>query len=333
MKTVLLRRPGGPEVLETVDVPLPTPKADQVLIRTKAIGVSRPDVLIRKGIYAWMPPLPASPGSELTGIVEAAGADVDTVRPGQSVLLSARDLPVRGGCYTEAIAVPAAAVHPLPEGVDLDQAVVLPSYLVAYAMLHDMGARPGTRSIFVAGAAGSVGGALVELAKAQGLTVIGSAGSPQRMAYARSLGADHVVNYRDEPIVDRVLELTEGRGVDIAFDHIIGPQFADLLHLLADFGTLVFYNIHTPMPEKDVFGEMRQVAARSPAIRCFNMHTYDHHPVARREMTRSLIQLLAAGRIRPRIGLQLPLSHAAEAHRLLEQGAVSGKIILRPEGQ
>lgn len=104
MKTVVLRRPGGPEVLETVDVPLPIPKADEVLIRTKAIGVSRPDVLIRKGIYAWMPPLPASPGSELTGIVEAAGADVDTVRPGQSVLLSARDLPVRG----------AATPRPLP---------------------------------------------------------------------------------------------------------------------------------------------------------------------------------------------------------------------------
>ena len=333
MKTVVLRRPGGPDVLETVDVPLPTPKADEVLIRTKAIGVSRPDVLIRKGIYAWMPPLPASPGSELTGIVEIAGADVDTLRPGQSVLLSARDLPVRGGCYTEAIAVPAAAVHPLPDGVDLDQAVVLPSYLVAYAMLHDMGSRPGTRTVFVAGAAGSVGGALVELAKAQGLIVIGSAGSPQRMAYARSLGADHVVNYRDEPIVDRVLELTQGRGVDIAFDHVIAPQFADLLHLLADFGTLVFYNIHTPMPEKDVFGEMRLMSARSPAIRCFNMHTYDNHPVARREMTRSLIELLAAGRIHPRIGLQLPLSQAAEAHRRLEQGAVSGKIILRPEGQ
>ena len=332
MRTVLLRKPGGPDVLEIVNVPDPTPRADEVLIRARAIAVSRPDILSRKGVYAWMPPLPASPGSELTGIVEIVGKDVDTLQPGQSVLLSARDLLVRGGCYTEAIAVPAAAVHPLPQGVDLDQAVVLPSYLVAYAMLHDLGSRSGARSIFVAGAAGSVGGALVELAKAEGLTVIGSAGSEQRAAYARSLGADHIVNYRDEPIVDRVLELTGGRGVDIAFDHIIGPRFTDLFHLLADFGTLVFYNIHTPMPDNDVFDEMRKVAGRSPAIRCFNMHTYDHHPVARRDMTRSLIQLLAAGRIRPRIGMQLPLSQAAQAHRLLEQGAVSGKIILKPEG-
>lgn len=332
MRTVLLRTPGGPDVLEVVNVPEPTPRADEVVIRTKAIAVSRPDILIRKGVYAWMPPLPASPGSELTGIVETVGKDVDTLEPGQPVLLSARDLPVRGGCYTEAIAVPAAAVHPLPQGVDLDQAVVLPSYLVAYAMLHDIGARSGVRSVFITGAAGSVGGALVELAKAEGLTVVGSAGSEQRAAYARSLGADHVVNYRDEPIVDRVRELTGGRGVDIAFDHIIGPRFTDLLHLLADFGTLVFYNIHTPLPDKDVFDEMRRVAVRSPAIRCFNIHTYDHHPVERRDMTRSLIQLLADGRINPRIGLQLPLSQAAEAHRLLEQGGVSGKIILRPEG-
>jgi NADPH2:quinone reductase len=332
VRTVLIQKPGGPEVLEIVERPEPAPGPADVLIRARAMAVSRPDILIRKGVYSWMPPLPASPGNELTGVVEAVGAGVQTLRVGQAVLLSARDLPVRGGCYTDAICVPADAVYPLPDGIDFEQAVVLPSYLVAYAMLHDMGIlRDGMRSIFVTGAAGSVGGALVELAKAEGLIVIGSVGSDEKAAHARSLGADHTVDYKSEPVVQRVLDLTGGRGVDVVFDHIIGPDFADLLNALADFGTLVFYNIHTPMPDADVFGRMRETSTKSPALRCFNIHTYDRHPERRRLLMRRLIQLLSEGRIKPRIGARLPMSQAAEAHRLLESGAVAGKIVLHPE--
>ena len=127
MRTVLLHRPGGPEVLDIVERPETAPGRGELLIRTKAMAVSRPDVLIRKGVYSWMPPLPASPGNELTGVVEAVGAGVQSPRVGQAVLLSARDLPVRGGCYTDAISVPADAVYPLPDGIDFEQAVVLPT--------------------------------------------------------------------------------------------------------------------------------------------------------------------------------------------------------------
>lgn len=330
MKSVVVRKPGGVEALELVDLPMPQPKANEVLIRTKSMGVSRPDILIRKGIYSWMPPLPASPGSELTGIVEAVGSAVDTIAVGQPVLLSARDLPVRGGCYTEAIAVPAEAVHPLPANVDFDQAVVVPTYLVAYAMFNDLGIPPHARSVFIAGATGGVGGALVELAKGAGLEVIGSVGSEERAAHARALGVDHVVNYRTEPMIDRVMELTKGRGVDLVFDHIIGPKFTGFLHVLADFGTLVFYNIHAPMPERDVFAEMCAVSKKTPALRCFNIHTYDADPARRRKITREVIALLAAGKIKPRIGARLPLAKASDAHRLLEDGAVLGKIVLHP---
>ncbi len=330
MRTVLIRSYGGPDVLELAEQPMPKPGAGEVLIRTKAMGVSRPDILIRKGVYTWMPPMPASPGNELTGIVEAVGAGVDAIRPGQAVLLSARDMPVRGGCYTEFIAVPATAVYLLPDGVDFDQAVVLPTYLVAYAMLNDMGFRSGLRSVFVAGASGGVGGALVELAKARGLEVIGSAGSEEKAAQARALGADHVINYRTDPMIDRVMELTGGRGVDVAFDHIIGPTFTDYLHILADLGTLVFYNIHAPMPEKDVFREICALSTKSPALRCFNIHTYDKNPPERRRLTREVIALHASGKIKPRVGARLPMAQAAEAHRLLEDGAVLGKIVLHP---
>jgi NADPH:quinone reductase len=330
LRTVIVRKPGGIEALELAEMPKPRPKANEVLIRTRSMGVSRPDILIRKGLYSWMPPLPASPGSELTGVIEAVGNAVDAIRVGQPVLLSARDLPVRGGCYTEFIAVPAEAVHPLPDGVDFDQAVVVPTYLVAYAMFHDLGLRPDARSVFIAGATGGVGGALVELAKGASLEVIGSVGSEERAAHARALGVDHVVNYRTEPMVERVMALTGGRGVDYVFDHIIGPSFTDFLHVLADFGTLVFYNIHAPMPARDVFAEMCAVSTKTPALRCFNIHTYDADPVRRRRLTREVIALLAAGKIKPRVGARLPLADAAKAHQLLESGSVLGKIVLHP---
>ena len=330
MKSVIVRKPGGIEALELVDVPMPAPRANEVLIRTRSMGVSRPDILIRKGVYSWMPPLPASPGSELTGVIEAVGDAVVTIEVGQPVLLSARDLPVRGGCYTEYISVPAEAVHPLPDTVDFDQAVVVPTYLVAYAMFHDLGIRPEARSAFIAGATGGVGGALVELAKGAGLTVIGSVGSEERATQARALGVDHVVNYRTDNTVERVMALTSGRGVDVVFDHIIGPTFTDFLHVLADFGTLVFYNIHAPKPERDVFAEMCAVSKKTPALRCFNIHTYDADPVRRKRLTREVIALLANGTIKPRIGARLPLAQAAMAHQLLEDGSVLGKIILHP---
>jgi NADPH2:quinone reductase len=330
MKTVVLRQPGGPDVLEIVEGPMPVPGPGEVVIRSRAIGVSRPDILIREGRYSWMPPLPASPGSELSGVIDAIGSGVSSFQVGQAVLVSARDLPVRGGCYTEAICVPAGAAYALPAGVDFDQAVVLPTYLVAYAMLEMFESPERLKSIFVTGVAGGIGGAIAELAKDRGLMVIGSVGSAEREAYARKAGVDHIVNYREEDVVARILALTGGRGVDAAFDHIVGPNFAALFSSLADFGTLVFYNVHNQPPDADVFEEMSRLSTKSLALRCFNIHTYDHHRDKRQQMTRSLIDLLAQRRINPRVGLRLPLSEAATAQTLLEQGSVSGKIVLYP---
>jgi NADPH2:quinone reductase len=329
MKTVVLRQPGGPDVLEIVEGPMPVPGPGEVVIRSRAIGVSRPDILIREGRYSWMPPLPASPGSELSGIIDAIGSGVSSLQVGQAVLVSARDLPVRGGCYTEAICVPSGAAYALPAGVDFDQAVVLPTYLVAYAML-EMFETERLNSIFVAGVAGGIGGALAELAKDRGLVVIGSVGSAEREAYARTAGVDYIVNYREEDVVARILALTDGRGVDAAFDPIVGPNFTALFRSLADFGTLVFYNVHNQPPDADVYEEMSRLSTKSLALRCFNIHTYDHHRDKRQQMTRMLINLLAQRRINPRVGLRLPLSEAAKAQALLEQGSVSGKIVLYP---
>src|SRR4029079_5429881 len=120
MKAILLSRTGDPSVLDYVEVPTPRPKVDEVLVKADTIGVSRPELLVRRGVYPWMPPLPAIPGIEMTGTVVERGADVSTLPIGQPVLVSARELPVRAGCYAEYIAVPERAPFALPPAIDLE---------------------------------------------------------------------------------------------------------------------------------------------------------------------------------------------------------------------
>lgn len=332
MQQIIVRAVGGPEVLEFADVEPVSPGPGQVRIETRVMAVSKPDVLIRKGLYTWSPPLPANPGNECAGVVAEVGEGVDGIAVGDQVLLSSRELPYRGGCYTETITVPAAAVHVVPPHVDLGVAVVLPTYMVAHAMLTVLNLRPEARAVFVNGATGAIGSALCELASARGLMTIGSVGSEDKATAALEAGVDHVCNYRTDDVLARVMELTEGRGVDASFDHIIGPRFTDFIRMLGDFGTVMAYNVFSPMPDEDAFGLIRQLSARCLGIRVFNMHVYDHDQPTLRRLTGELIDLLASGTIQPRVALRLPMSEVAEAHRLLEGGDVIGKILLVPPG-
>ena len=136
MKAILLSRTGDPSVLEYTEVPTPLPGPGEVLVKADTIGVSMPETLVRNGTYAWMPPLPAIPGIEMSGTIAALRARGGGPRRGRGVFVSARDLPVRAGCYAEYIAVPAAAAHPLPPGVDLEAAACLSNYQVAYHIVH-----------------------------------------------------------------------------------------------------------------------------------------------------------------------------------------------------
>jgi NADPH2:quinone reductase len=330
VKTVVIRKTGGPEVLEPTDIAMPVPGPGEVLVQAAAIGVGWPDVLIRTGVYKWMPPLPTSPGSDMAGRVVALGPDVDRLKMGQKVLVTARELTQRGGCYAEYLAVPATAPFPLPDDVELDAAACLPNYQVAWAMLRDVLQARRLRSIFIAGAAGGVGSAAVQLARHLDLQVIGSVSSAAKEQFAREQGADHVVNYRTENPLARVIELTSGRGVDLVLDHVGGAGLADGLKMLAPWGTLVSYNAVAGLPPTDIFGEMRALLAKSLTLRCFSMHTLDADPVLRRQIMTEVIELLAKGALRPAISTKLPLEQAAEAHRMIERGDSLGKILLVP---
>jgi NADPH2:quinone reductase len=328
MKAVLVHRPGGPEALQYQEVPSPLLGEHDVLIRAETFGVGQPDKLIRSGVYKWMPPLPANPGNDVAGRVEATGRGVSGIGVGQKVLLSARDLAQRGGCYAELVAAPADAIHLLPEQVDLEAAVCLANYQVAWALLNECGSPRKPKSVLIVGAAGGVGSSLVQLAKIAGMTVIGTVSSPEKAAFARSMGADGVIFYRDEDVAARARELTGGRGVDLVLDHVGGPDFFRHLRALDKWGTLVSYNAFDGLPTQNLMEEMRKHLDVCPAIRCFSFHIYDHDREGRRAIMARMIGHLADGAIRPAIFRRFRLSEVRQAHELLDSGTALGKIIM-----
>lgn len=325
MHAIQISATGGPEVLTPVEVPTPAPREGEVLVRAHAIGVGKPDVLFRTGVYRWMPKLPAIPGAEMTGHVEAVGAGVDRVRPGQPVLA----VNYTGGCYAEYVAVPEAAVTPLPDGVDLDGAASMPNYQTAWALLNEAARRDTVRSVYINGAAGGIGSAVTQLARNDGLTVIAGASSERKCAFAREQGATHTIDYSREPVADRVLALT-GRGVDLVLDHIVGKDFTDNLKMLAPLGQIVSFNVLGGLPEKDLFREMRAHLPKSPSVRCFTMHSFDHDPAARQRIAARVLALFAAGAVKPPVYRRVPLAEARRAHEMLDAREVLGKLILKP---
>ena len=330
MKAIRISRTGGSDVLEHVEVPTPKPGPGEVLVRAHAIGVNYFDLLIRTGRYHWMPPLPFIPGNEMSGHVVARGADARRLAQGQPVFIAGYDIGNRGGLYAEFVAVPEASAWPLPEGADLDAAVALTNYQLAWILLHQTARGIEPRTVVVHGAAGGVGTALTDVARLSGASVIGVAGSAEKRAFVRARGAAHAIDYRNESVVERVLALTEQRGADIVFDHVAGKQFTDGLKMLAPLGMIVSYGLLGGMPEADLFQAMRANLDRSPAVRCFTMHSYDHLPQPRRAAMREAIALIAGRKVEPAIGAVLPLAEARRAHDLIESRQAMGKIVLKP---
>jgi NADPH:quinone reductase len=329
MQLIQFRAPGPPSVLQVLDVPIPEPQPGEVLIRAHAIGVGIPDTLIRAGTYGHMPPLPATPGTEISGVIEKVGAGVTGRQVGQRVYTTARERPQRGGHYAAYVATPGEATFVLPAGVDLDAAAALANYQVAYHIFNDALRPRAGESVLIHAAAGGMGNALIDLAKAAGLTVIGVAGGAGKGRFARELGADHVIDRKQENVAARVAELTGGRGVDAIIDPVAGPTIPGNLALLAPCGVLVIYGGLGGKAPLDLEQTLR-AKGKSPAIRHFTIHAWDHLVEERRAGMRALIAMLAAGKLHPRIHAVLPLAEAARAHELLESGAVLGKLLLRP---
>jgi len=330
MKAVILEKPGPPEVLRYVDVPKPVPGPGQVLVRAHTIGVSMPEIMVRRGIYPWMPPLPAIIGIEMSGIVEETGDEVALFKAGQPVFVSARELPVRGGCYAEYLVADAGALYMLPHRDDLEGAAALSNYQVAWHLLNSATRGAHYESVLATGAAGGIGTALLQLAKVGNKKIIGVVDTDEKASFVRSLGADGVINGRVEDITAATRDFTEGKGVDVILDSIGGRDFPKHLERLAPFGLLVSYGRLAGPPSGDVLGELLRRSGDSLALQMFSMHLFDKDPGTRRRVTEELIAMLSSGKIKPHIHARLPLSRAAEAHALIEKGEVLGKLVLRP---
>jgi NADPH2:quinone reductase len=329
MKLIRFHVPGPPDVLQCLEVPIPEPKPGEVLVRAHAIGVGFPDVLIRAGTYAWMPPLPATPGTELSGTIAQLGEGVTSRQLGQRVYTNARERPHRGGHYAEYVTAPAEATFPLPEPIDLDAAAALANYQVAYHIFNDaLRLEPG-QSVLIHAAAGGMGNALIDLAKAAGLVVIGVVGGADKARFARDLGADHAIDRNTEKVAERVSEITGGRGVDAIVDPVGGASIPGNIALLAPCGVLVIHGALGGPAQLDLQAMLR-ASRNSPAVRQFTIHTWDDLTEARRAGMSAVVAMLAAGKIHPRIHARLPLAEAARAHELLESGAVLGKLLLVP---
>jgi NADPH:quinone reductase len=331
MKVIEMRKGGGPEVLELAEKPLPQPGATEVRVRAQAIGISSADMLVRKGIYNWMPPLPAIPGNEMAGIIDALGRDVTGVSIGQRILVSSRELPFRGGCYAEAICVPAASLFLLPDSITPSDAVALPNYQLAGALLYQSGVvKP--RSVVSYGASGGVGIALLQLALCDGIDAIGIVSTEEKREFALRAGIEHVLIRGKDDLREHVMALTENRGVDVVYA-MGGPSalFLANLDLLAPLGTVVsFAMLGGLIPDADIFGELRKRAGKSLGVRVYSIHALDHERELRRALMQRAIDLMAAGRLRPPAATVLPLSDAARAHEMMEAGRTLGKVVLVP---
>lgn len=331
MKAILLTRTGGPDVLECVELPTPSPLDDQVLVKADTIGVSRPELLVRRGVYPWMPKLPAIPGIEMSGTVVERGRNVATHAVGDKVFVSARELAERAGCYAEYIAVPGRAAFLLPDGVDLEAAACLSNYQVAYHIIHTAGRVVPGGTVVIEAAAGGIGSALLQLAKIAGMKTIAIVGGESKVSALREFGADHVIDHRREDPVGRVAEISAGRGVDLVLDGLGGEGFTRKFAMIGAFGLIVSYGkLQGPLEENLVANLGRRYFEASPAVRFFTMHTMDDKPWLRAESMHYLIEKLCEGRIRPLIHARLPLSEARRAHEMLEARQVIGKLLLKP---
>jgi putative PIG3 family NAD(P)H quinone oxidoreductase len=323
VRAVTIREPGGPEVLEPAQVPDPSPGAGEVLVRVAAAGVNRADVMQRLGHYPPPPGAPAWPGLEVSGTVEALGEGVGDWSVGEQVCAL-----LAGGGYAELVAVPAGQLLPVPAGVGLVEAAALPEVTctVWSNVFMAAGLQRG-ETLLVHGGSSGIGTMAVQLAHALGARVAVTAGSPEKLARCAELGADVLVDYREDDFVERVREATDGRGADVVLDNMGAKYLARNVDVLATGGRLVVIGLQGGTRGELDLGLMlrKRVAVMATSLRA--------RPAAEKativRQVRELVwPLLADGTVRPVVHATFPLDDAAAAHAVMEESSHVGKLLL-----
>lgn len=329
MKAVIINEFGGPEQLIYTDVAKPTPRDNEILVRNEIIGVGKPDYLMRSGNDPYLgDKLPGLiVGNESAGIVEAVGKNVRNIKVGDAVAV----LNGTGcGSHAEYSCAEERFAIVLPKGLSPRQVPGVLNLQVAYALLYEVGRGTDGQSLYIAGAAGGIGTTLIQMAKDKGMDVIASASDEEKCAALRRVGADCVFNYKTTDVKEAVLNYTNGRGVDLIYDQVCGPDFKNQFDYLADFGQIVLYNWLKGSPELDQLDTIIKRAWHGNAIRCFSFHAFDDKPERRLANAQKCFEMIRDGRVKPLVYKDLPLSEARQAHELLDAGKVIGKLIMHP---
>ncbi|HEX7887020.1 MAG TPA: NADPH:quinone oxidoreductase family protein [Phenylobacterium sp.] len=325
MKAARFHKTGGPEVLIYEDVPDPTPKDGEVLIKVEAAGMNFADTMRRRGAdYPEPSPPPFILGIEVAGTVAAVGKAVTSIEVGTPVFAT----PGAGG-YAQYICVPASRVIPLPPGVSAVQAAALVAHGLTAALSLRNAARlaPG-ESVLVDAAAGGVGSFAVQLAKLYGAgKVIAAASTPEKRAAAERLGADASVDYTAPGWAEKVRELTDGNGVDIVLEMAGGETVGQALEAMALFGRMVIIGQASGQTSLiDPWG----LSYWNHTVTGFYINKYLAVPNLIQSTLREIIGFVMSGKLSVQVGTVLPLSQAAEAHRLMESRKTIGKVVLQP---
>jgi len=320
MKAIVVHEFGGPEVLKYEEVPTPKPAAGQVLVRIHGAGVNPYDTYMRAGTYAVKPPLPYTPGSDGAGVIAAVGDGVKKVKPGDRVY-TAKTLT---GAYAEYALALEEQVHTLPEKISFAQgAGVWVPYGTAYYALHHSAQARASESVLVHGASGGVGTAAVQMARAMGLTVLGTAGTQKGVDLVNREGAHQVFDHSKAGYQEEILKATGGRGVDVILEMLANVNLAADLKLLATNGRVIIIG-----NRGEIMINPRDLMLRRASARGFTLWAIT--PAEETEIHAGLIAGLESGTLRPVIAKEMPLAEAARAHKeILEPGA-AGKIVLIP---
>lgn len=325
MKAVVVEEFGEPEVLRYADVERPEPGEGQVQIEVHSVGVNYADTMRRRNQYVLRQELPFTPGSEVAGTVSAVGDGVDGVSVGDRVVT----LVGTDGYAGYAVAASEALI-PVPEGLDFDTAAAIPLQgLTAYHILKTSGAMQPKESVLVHAAAGGVGALAVQMAKLMDAgNVIATASTQEKLDFARSLGADVLINYAEEDWPDRVKEATDGQGADVILEMVGGEEFLqNNLRCLAAWGRMVVFGAAS--------GERGTIAPvdlmrKNHSVVGFFLPQVMSRPDLYLQSLQEMLGWIRSGDLKITVGARYPLQNAAEAHADLEGRRTTGKIVLNP---
>ncbi|HLI34032.1 MAG TPA: NADPH:quinone reductase [Terriglobia bacterium] len=320
MKAIRVHQFGGPEVMKLEEVPDLRPGPGEVVVRVKAVGVNPVDTYIRSGAYALKPDLPYTPGMDAAGVVEAVGQGVARFAPGARVYVAG----TLSGAYAEQARCKESQAHPLPDKVTFAQgaAVNIP-YATAYrALFHRARVMPG-ETVLVHGASGGVGIASVQLARAAGLKVIGTAGTERGRKLVMEQGAHHVLDHRAADYLSQLQQLTNGRGVDVILEMLANVNLGKDLTVLARNGRVVVIG-----SRGSVEINPRDTMSRDASILGMTLMNATESELA--SIHAALVVGLENGTLRPVINRELPLAEAPRAHQAVLEPGSYGKIVLIP---